>query len=598
MKPAAAIYLATEPDPVFAVFHPAAEAEPRAAVLICPPWGWEEVASYRSRREWAERLAAAGHPTLRLTLPATGNSAGSPRDPGRVDAWTAAINGAARWLREASGAPRLAVLGLGLGGLLARAALAAGTPIDGLVLWGAPASGRAFARETRAFSLLQDWHGGDREETAGEGLPEGWLEAGGFVLSAETLADLRALKPQVPADSPLRRALLLERDGVAVDEGLRDDLLAAGVAVETAPGVGWGELVSDIELAQLESATAKRVDDWLGEADADGSAAAASGPAPARLEEIVIATGGRRLRERPLSLPGEPGGVFAMLTEPAEGPEPDLCAVFFNAGAVANVGPDRLWVETARRWAGRGVRSVRLDLEGLGEAGGEQPRTIEGFYLPRFGEQVDRVLRELRELGLGERLVTVGLCAGGYWAFRTALGEHGVESAILLDAGALVWEDDLLAQRREQRFRRASDRRWWGRVLRGEVSPAQLLGAVRSALAGLVRGLRPSRRRYGSRREQIERDFDRLGERGTQLTLGLCEGEPLLEELRFYRLLDLERRWLGLALADLPGGDHTLRPVPAQAAAGALLDASLERALGRPGGVPQEAARVPAGRPR
>ena len=34
--------------------------------------------SYRSRREWAERLALAGYPTLRFDLPGSGDSAGAP----------------------------------------------------------------------------------------------------------------------------------------------------------------------------------------------------------------------------------------------------------------------------------------------------------------------------------------------------------------------------------------------------------------------------------------------------------------------------------------------------------------------------------------
>src|SRR5437588_6448648 len=75
-------------EEVFAVFHaPAADASARNAVLICPPFGWDEACSYRCRREWAEDLAAAGHPSLRFDLLGSGDSAGSPADAGRVEAW-------------------------------------------------------------------------------------------------------------------------------------------------------------------------------------------------------------------------------------------------------------------------------------------------------------------------------------------------------------------------------------------------------------------------------------------------------------------------------------------------------------------------------
>ena len=149
------IYLEGPHEPACAVFHaPAPPARP-TAVIMCPPFGWDEVCSYRSRRYWAERLADAGYATIRLSYPGTGDSGGMPRDPGRLDAWTAAVSSAGAWLREASGASRIVAVALGLGGLLAYRAMAFGAPIDDLVLWATPARGRALVRQLRAFSKLE-----------------------------------------------------------------------------------------------------------------------------------------------------------------------------------------------------------------------------------------------------------------------------------------------------------------------------------------------------------------------------------------------------------------------------------------------------------
>src|SRR3954454_17227395 len=115
---------------VFAVHDaPPAGTEQRAPVLICPPWGWDDVASYRARRGWARRLAAAGHHTLRLDLPATGNSDGRPADEGGVDAWGVGIIAAAGCLSAAAAAASVVALGLGLGGLLGLQAVEEGAPI-------------------------------------------------------------------------------------------------------------------------------------------------------------------------------------------------------------------------------------------------------------------------------------------------------------------------------------------------------------------------------------------------------------------------------------------------------------------------------------
>ena len=72
--PPEAVCLGSEPDPVLAFLH-VPQGDPRAvAVLLCPPFGWEEDCSYRARRRWAQVLADAGYATARLYLPGSGDS--------------------------------------------------------------------------------------------------------------------------------------------------------------------------------------------------------------------------------------------------------------------------------------------------------------------------------------------------------------------------------------------------------------------------------------------------------------------------------------------------------------------------------------------
>ena len=54
-------------------------------VVIVPPFGWEDVCSYRPVRELAEMLAAAGMAVLRYDLPGTGDSSGGAHDAGLVE---------------------------------------------------------------------------------------------------------------------------------------------------------------------------------------------------------------------------------------------------------------------------------------------------------------------------------------------------------------------------------------------------------------------------------------------------------------------------------------------------------------------------------
>src|SRR3954451_21514074 len=133
MTEALPFYLGPGPDAALCLFHePPGDAPPGTGVVLVPPFGWDEVASYRIRRAWADELAAAGHPTVRIDLPGTGDAGGGPRDPDRVDAWVEPIAAAAAWLRGRPACPRVALLGLRRGGLPSCAAAPGGAPAEDL----------------------------------------------------------------------------------------------------------------------------------------------------------------------------------------------------------------------------------------------------------------------------------------------------------------------------------------------------------------------------------------------------------------------------------------------------------------------------------
>src|SRR5947209_8543947 len=148
------IYLTDGPEPVLAMLHDA--AAPRdVAVLMLPPFGWEEMCSARARLNWANDLSGRGYAAMRIDLPGTGDSGGSPWTLGLFDLWIESVGAAARRLRVETGCEHICALGVGLGGMLACLASAAGAPIDELVLWSVPARGRSLARELSAFARIE-----------------------------------------------------------------------------------------------------------------------------------------------------------------------------------------------------------------------------------------------------------------------------------------------------------------------------------------------------------------------------------------------------------------------------------------------------------
>ena len=163
-----------------------------------PPFGYDDVCAYRGLRMWALSLSAEGLATLRIDLPGSGDSGGSPRDAGRAASWPRAVAASAAWLRERSGADRVVAIGLGLGGLVAGQAVVEGADIDDLVLWGAPARGKTLVRELKAFARLgiSKTDGVDWDLATMPPLPEGSLESGGFLLTPESVGVAAGDRPR------------------------------------------------------------------------------------------------------------------------------------------------------------------------------------------------------------------------------------------------------------------------------------------------------------------------------------------------------------------------------------------------------------------
>ena len=580
------LYLPGASGPAFATVHrPAPGGETQLAVLICPPFGWDEVCSYRPLRHWAERLAADGHATLRLSYPGTGDSGGDSRDPDLLAAWVSAVATAAVWLQADSGAERVAALGIGLGGLLASLATADRAPIDDLILWGAPARGRTLLRGLRAFAALElaQCYEGLGEPPADAGEP-GDVEAGGFLISAPTAAALEAVDLGAiafPADGRERRALLLERDGIAVDPGLRPALERAGIVVTVAPGDGFADASSHPQTARAPAAVIERVGSWLAERDASSLVPPRQAPAAAPSTEIHL-RGGALVRETAIAIARESGTLAGVLTEPLDPPADGLCVVMLNAGAVRRIGPGRMWVEAARRWAAAGVTTLRLDSEAIGDSDGdERPYVDDGaLYTPVFVPQALAALDFLEARGAGRRFVLGGLCSGANWAFHAALRDDRVHGVLLVNPRALVYSESLGPGRDLRAL--LTQRPSLTKIRRIATGPRLhaflrwLAGTPTRALARLRGGAPES----SGHEHELDAALDAFTASGKHMLMLFSEHEPLHDELvrsgREQRLAAAPN----VIFEHVRIRDHTLRPLWAQAAAHAALDRALAREPG------------------
>lgn len=523
-------------------------------VVLVPPFGWEDLSSYRVRREWAESLSRKGHPTMRLDLPGTGESA-APGVGSLLDAWRAAVVDAAATLRIAAGCARVAAIGLGLGGF--PAFLAGGSAsVDDVALWAVPTRGRVGVRALRAFAGLSD--PGELDADDAERL---WVA--GYSLPLTALTELDAID-LADSDSlalrPGHRVLVIGRDGADADARLVAALHASGVAVTALTGSGYAAAVAHPQTAVTAKAVASAVLQWL---DAGGEPVAAP---VYRWTPAVRASLDHGVSERFVDLQTPLGDFAAVVTEPAEAAAPvDLTMVLFNAAATRRIGPNGLWVQAAENAAARGVTVVRWDLPGVGDSEGSADWTADNaaFYEADVIAQVRAALESIVDLRLPGRLLLVGLCSGAYWSFVVAQDDKRVVGSLLLNPVALHWDAAAASVVHGRELARLFQPATWRRILTGQVSGRRARAVLRTAVHFVAQA--PAA--WESRRERsrstgvrsvgemdpIARSLDRLAASDQRVTIVFGREQPLYAELLGKGYVGDMRRWPNLDIQLLGG---------------------------------------------
>jgi dienelactone hydrolase len=587
-----AVYLQTVPDATFALVHlPASRRQGTTGVVICPLFGWDDLCTHRSRRSWAQELADAGHPAIRIDLPGTGDSTGSPYGPNQLAAWTSAVSAAASWLRDDAGCSRVCALGIGFGGVLAWLATAEGAPIDDLALWAVPTAGRRLVREIHAGAMLsidarvrlRTSPDAPVVEAAG---PEdgGMLDEAGQVTTKETADSLRRidlLNTPLP-QAERRRVLLFQRTGVKADEEWARHLRAIGTDLTIESGDSYGALMRYVQASEVPHAAIADSISWLG-SSGTGSATAAesvrmaagvsSSPTHAT-PSVEFMHEGVAIRETPITIDLPSGTVCGILTQPVGAYPLNLCAAFFSGGSDRRIGPNRMWVNQARRWAALGLTAVRVDPGGVGDSDGDERDWdhVRAHYRTSHIDHTIELLDALAARGLPNRFVMVGFCSGGYRSLHVALRDRRVAGVFAIGLPFFRWT-------------------WWTSNVRdswltawepkpGDPALNIKIGRTLQRALRVVNHAQHRVVRAGQLfRNRADHVIGRLNDQGTELVF-LLKGasyahEQLTQPRRAARLLRLRR----VRVHRLPGDDQRFRPLPSQQFVGEQIDDALGRII-------------------
>jgi hypothetical protein len=352
--------------------------------------------------------------------------------------------------------------------------------------------------------------------------------------------------------------LVIDRDDLPANTGYVAALRALGVVVEHARLPGYVEMVLDPHKAQVPTAIVDATVAFAAARPALATPAAAVRPLELSARRTIDG-----VVEELVAIDGD---LVAIATSPATGTA--LRGVILaNAGAVYRVGPNRLYVELARRAAASGALVLRVDLSGLGDSQPRQGAAENVVYSDHAVADLGVLVAWARARGARE-VAVVGLCSGAYHAIKVALG-HRVDTIVSINPLTFFWKPgmplDIAAFRvtaDAQRYRRSiGDASSWKKLLRGEVDLRRVarVVATRARIVIEHRGRDVLRRLHVPLPDDLGSELRALGRARTKIRFIFSSGEPgrvMLAEQGGSVVLDLERaRKLGIDVID--NADHT-----------------------------------------
>lgn len=567
MSTACPMYFGAADAPLFGWFHPGAPAR-EVGVLLCAPWGREEVSVHVSLRHWAQSFSEAGWPCVRFDYPGEGDSAGDAVVDASVEAWVASVGLAIDELKRLSGVRQVCLLGVRLGATLACLAAQGRDDVLGLMAVAPVVKGRGFMRELTALQAAGSAPSG------GQSVPD-VFQSGGFVMSCGLRDALSSLDlTQLPA-APCPQVMVLDRHDMPPSKAWLASLQAQGVAVHHQALEGYAGMVADPHHVRLPTAMIEATLQWLGDV-ASGTPTPPSRPqqeaGPPQASWLVPgAAGPVRVTEMAHMLPE---GVFGILTRRAGDTAPSGHAILLlNAGSTRRIGPSRMSVTLARRWCQDGHHVFRFDLAGVGDSPTRPGRVPNMSYPHEAMADVAAVLRFLQGLPGITRVHAVGLCSGAYHALKAARDGLPLASVTMINPliyfnaeGLELIEGDATLSVHKVHSAVAAYKSSalsgdkWRKLLRGQVDIRVLLSVLSRrfamGMAGQLRNL--ARWVHWPLRDDLGSELRRLAAAGVMLHFVFAKGDPgeaMLHDQAGSILASLERQGT-MSIRVFDGADH------------------------------------------
>jgi alpha-beta hydrolase superfamily lysophospholipase len=562
------------------VHHPPERVVAKSVgLLICKPFGYEAICAHRSLRHFADAAAGAGVSTLRFDYDGTGDSAGSDTDPDRWRSWVQSVHRAAEELKRHARVDRLCLLGIRLGATLAACAAVERDDIIGLAAVAPVTKGAAWLREVHALEQAMGFAGPPPGPE-----PPSSRESVGFVITDDTAAVIRALDLLTLARPPARDVLIVDRAELPSAARWAERLTETGAHSEYRQMRGYREMMLDPHEAAVPVEIIGSFVEWLRERTTNIPPRQVSPPPrQSKAGPVLVAPG----VVETIGYLDDTNDVVGVVTAPADRSRSARGIMLLNSGAIVHIGPSRLYVDLARRWASQGFVVLRFDQPGLGDSlpfSGEQENVV---YAPSAVAGVALANDFLRRDFGAHEVQAVGLCSGAYHALKAAVAQVPLRGVALVNPLVFFWKPGMslayppyqVAEAAARYKRSVFQLDKWKKFFSGKVSLRAFAQVVvqRSLMrAGSI--ARDVARAVGKpMREDLGVELESIAERGVALSFVFAAGDPGEDLLRFQggrsvrRLASQER----LRIHRIEGPNHAFTPVWTRRVLEQVLEAEL-----------------------
>ena len=125
-----------------------------------------------------------------------------------------------------------------------------------------------------------------------------------------------------------------------------------------------------------------------------------------------------------------PNKISGILTSGNENGPSTKIALLLNSGMIHKVGPNRFYVELARRLCLEGVDIFRFDFSGIGD---HQNSMLKISFEELSIMELHDVIQHFHSVGYS-KFIIIGMCTGGDVAFKYASQYQGISSVIAINA--------------------------------------------------------------------------------------------------------------------------------------------------------------------